>query len=85
MKNLIYVFLIFIICGCESLTICDAKRYQVKIKNNLGNGKCYFKLQADGDCLVWAKRQHLEFIDSCMAYGISQMVWRDDIKKKYGI
>lgn len=70
---------------CDYLTVCDAKRYQVKVKNDLGKGMCYFRLQADGDCLVWANRQHLEFVDSCKAYGISQMVWRDDIKKKYGI
>lgn len=88
MKKLLPFVFLFLLAGstsCEYLTICDGKRYQVIIKSDLGNGKCYFKLQADGECLIWADRKHLEFVDSCKSYGLSQMVWRDDIKKKYGI
>ena len=88
MRKLFFILLIFllgIITSCEYLTVCDAKRYQLKEKTQLGNGLCEFKFYADGDCLTWADRQKLVFIDSCKAYGISQMAWRDDLKKKYGI
>jgi hypothetical protein len=88
MRNFISIIMLFLLVGsssCEYLTVCDAKRYQLKVKNKLPNGLCEFKFYADGDCLTWADRKSLIFVDSCKAYGISQMVWRDDIKKKYGI
>lgn len=85
MKKIIPILIIFLVTGCKYLTVCDAPRYQLQKKTELGGGMCEFKFYAAGDCLTWADRQSLMFIDKCGAYTLSQTVWKDDLKKKYGI
>ena len=81
----LFVLVFFFTNSCFVFETCDGVRYQIKVKTELGNGMCQYRAESIGNCLIWNDQKFLEFTDDCKALGLSQIVDRDELCKKYGI
>lgn len=82
-RVLLFIFLLSINLSCKYFEDCDGQRYQFRVKKELGNGLCQYRADSITDCLVWNDQVTITFVDSCHLYTMSQIVWRDELYKKY--
>lgn len=90
MKKKILIYFLFLTIflssgSCSLFEDCDGVRYQIKKKTEIGNSLCTFRAESVASCLIWNDQKSLEFTDSCKVYGLSEMLDRDTLYKKYGI
>jgi len=82
-KILPFLIILLATNSCKYFEDCDYMRYQIREKTQIDKFTCHYKAVSWGECLVWNDMKSIEFTDSCKVYGLSQLVLRDELYKKY--
>lgn len=79
MKKILFLVLFLALGSCKD---CDGKRYQIRMKVEIGNNMCQYKAVSLGGCFTWQDSNEILFVDRCNAFELSQVV-KSEIVKKY--